>query len=213
MKRKALALTLILALLALAGVILKESTANFVPPPANTVINIETPQNIIYNVNTVPLNFTVETNLGLLYFYSLNGQERKPIDNITTISEELLPDWSRWWDGKTPIYRKMLIGTCLLSNLSKGWHNLTVYQIYPLSPEAPQEGNVVYSANVQFSVSDTANIPEFPSSIPSPAPTSSPEPQQEAEPFPTALVIASVASIITVSLTCTALFYFKKRER
>jgi hypothetical protein len=208
MKRTALVLAIISALLAsaLAGVtVIKEATANFVPPPANTVMTIETPQNITYNVNTVVLNFTVETNLGLLYFYSLDGQERKPIDNITTISEEPLPDWSRWWDGKTPIYRKMLIGTYLLSNLSEGWHNLTVYQIYPLSPEAPQEGNVVHSANVQFSVSDTANILELPSSTPSLAPTSSPEP------FPTTMVIAPMASVTVVGVGL--LVYFKKRKR
>jgi hypothetical protein len=160
----AVALTLALLALAVAGIqVVKEAKANFASPPANTVMTIENPQNTTYNVKTITLNFTVETNLGLLYFYSLDGQERKPIENITVVSQELLPDWANWWDGKTPIYRKVLRGTCVLPSLSDGWHTLTVYQIWPLTPEAPQDGNVVYSANAKFSIGNTTEIPELPS--------------------------------------------------
>jgi hypothetical protein len=209
MKRKALALTLIVALLASARItVVKEAKANFVSPPAKTVMTIETPQNITYNANTITLHFTVETNWAVPYFYSLDGQEWKPIDNITTVSKELLPDWERWWDGQTPIYRKTLVGTCVLSNLSEGGHDLTVYQIYIRYPDqTPQDGNLVHSANVQFSVGDKANIPESPSSQ---VTTKLSETQPEL--FPIELALGAFgAHMVIVSIGL--LVYFKKRRR
>ena len=175
------------------------------PPDPDTVMTIETPKNITYTVSPVTLNFTVETNLALRYFYSLDGQKREPIDNITTISEELLTDWPILWIDGTRWYRKTLIGTCLLQHLSEGEHSLTVYQIYPLSPQAPQEGNVIHSANIQFSVNKTANISELPFS---PSPT----PAGESNSFPSSLVIASVVVVAVVLTGLGLLLYGIKRK-
>jgi parallel beta-helix repeat protein len=55
-------------------------------------------------------------------------------------------------------------------------------------------------------------IPEFPSSTPLTESTSTPTPEpQQSEPFPTTLVIASVASVAVISVAL--MVYFKKRKR
>lgn len=144
--------------------------ANFYMPPANTVWNIQSPLNSTYSTNDITLNFTLETNLGLLYFYSLDGQERKGI-NTTTISLVPLPECTPFIDGSLWNRRTHQAST-QLPYLSAGTHNLTIYQIYPLSKDNPQNGNVVSQASIIFNI--TSNLP---TENPSPTtPTQSPTP-------------------------------------
>jgi hypothetical protein len=142
------------------------------------------PQNKTYNVNTITLNFYVETNTWLNFFYGLDGQKLEPIDNITIVSEELMNP------GRNPtIYRTTLKGGCILSNLSEGWHNITVYQIGDYPTGKPQDGEIINSASTQFKIA----IPP------------------ETAPFPTAPVAA--ASVATVAVVGVGLLvYFRKRK-
>jgi hypothetical protein len=58
-------------------------------PDINPNITIENPQNATYHVNTITLNFTIESNWGVYpCFYSLDGQKMEPIENLTVISRE-----------------------------------------------------------------------------------------------------------------------------
>jgi len=142
------------------------------------------PQNKTYNVDIITLNFYVETNTWLNFFYSLDGQKLEPVDNITIVSEELMNP------GRNPtIYRTTLKGSCILSNLSQGWHNITVYQISPYPTEDQQNGAIFHSANAKFLIA----IPPEPESFPA-----------------VPLAAASVATIVVVSVAL--LFYFRKRR-
>jgi hypothetical protein len=128
--------------------------ANPLPMPY-TNITIESPQNTTYPVNTTTFIFFVETDWLLPYFfYSLDGQQLKSIENMTTVSKERLNP-----DSNPPMYRRTLKGSCVLSNLSEGWHNITVYQIYSArgdySIEDPQNGEIIYSANAKFIIDTT----------------------------------------------------------
>ena len=217
MKRTALALTLMLTFLfaAVAGVQFANVVeANFFMPPADTVLEIEYPRNVTYDTNTIELRFSVETNLGVLYFYSLDGQERREA-NTTTVSQVPLPEYPPFIDG-TLWTRRTEHGIVLLPNLSKGAHTVTIYQIYPLSHETPQDGNVIASTTVTFDISTDPPL-QSPSPAPSPTPTPSPTPspspspqETEPEPFPPTLVFTFVVSIPVVGLGL--LVYFKKRH-
>ncbi len=161
-------LILISLVAAMQGVEVAE--ANFYMPPANTAWNIQSPLNSTYSTNNITLNFTVETNLGLLYFYSLDGQERKEI-NTTTISQVPLPEYPPFIDGSLWNRRTHQASTTL-PYLSAGTHNLTIYQIYPLSKDNPQNGNVVSQALIIFNITSNLSA-ENPSSA---SPTQSPPP-------------------------------------
>jgi len=134
-----------------AGIQTEAAKANFYMPPANTVWNIQNPLNSTYDTNYITLNFTLETNLGLLYFYSIDGQERKEI-NTTTISKVPLPEYSPFIDGSL-WNRRTEQGTAELPCLPEGTHELTIFQIYPLSKDNPQNGNVVSQALIRFNIS------------------------------------------------------------
>ncbi len=179
-------IALIIAIFALIGTIIvemkavEEANANFYMPPANTVWKIQYPLNSTYDSNNIVLRFTLETNLGLLYFYSIDGQERKEI-NTTTISKIPLPEYPPFIDGSL-WNRRTEEGTAELPYLSKGTHELIIYQIYPLSKDNPENGNVVSKAltifNVTSSLTMESPLPETnPTTswqIPNPSPTSSP---------------------------------------
>ncbi len=160
---------------------LEMAKANFYMPPANTVWTIEYPQNSTYNTNFFELRFRVETNLGLLYFYSLDDQPKREI-NTTTISSVPLPEYSPFIDG-TLWNRRTHQGTVELPYVPKGMHHLAIYQIYPLSPAQPENGNIVSQALVIFNVTSeapqspiaTAN-PSAASANPSTMPSKSPTP-------------------------------------
>jgi hypothetical protein len=93
-------------------------------PDLYTYLTLENPQNTTYNVNTLTLKFSAEFlsfSSSFNFSYALDAQEQKPIENITIISESGIPI-------NPGFYSKTLNGSCILSNLSEGWHNITVYQ-------------------------------------------------------------------------------------
>ncbi len=201
MKRTALALTLIwvLVISAVAGTqFVHLGRANFIPP-INPKITIENPQDTVYNVNTTSINFTAAANWNVVsYFYSWDGGEMKPINNMAIISQE--PAYPA---KNPPVDRTTLRGSVVLSNLTDGWHNVTFYQIHQHGPFwGPIEengalaelegGEILNSVTTTFKV-DTVNTA-------SKVDTS----------LPTAL---AVASIVTVAFAGVSLLvYFKKRK-
>jgi hypothetical protein len=189
--KKTLSMAIIISALFIslvAGVqVVKVAKANFYMPPANTVWNVQYPLNSTYDTNYITLRFTVETNLGLLYFYSIDWQERIEIDT-TTLSKVPLPEYSLFIDGSL-WNRRTDEGTSELPYLSKGTHELVIYQIYPLSKDNPENGNVVSKALAIFNVTSsfpienplpttnpttTSSQPLNPIIVPSPSPTQQP---------------------------------------
>jgi len=167
-------------------------------PPINPKITIENPQNTTYNINTITINFTAESNWGAYScFYSLDGSEMHPINNMTIISQEEANI------GKSPpVSRTTLRGSVVLSDLTDSWHNVTFYQINQQGPFWGQidaygnfveleEGEILNSVNTTFKV-DTS-FPKVDTS------------------FLTALVIASMVSVAFVG--AGLLVYFNKRKR
>ena len=140
--------------------------------PPDTVWHIEQPQNASYDTNYVAINFTVETNLGLLYFYSLDGQEKQEI-GTKTISTVPLPEYPPFMDGSLWTRRTFQAVPTQLPYLSKGNHTLTIYQIYPRSIEEPEKGNIVSQTLMNFEI--TSSLPEG-SPPPLTNPSSSPQP-------------------------------------
>lgn len=146
---KLAAIAVVLAILLITGVAgvssIKLVEANPFPPPI-TEITIENPQNTTYNVNTIVLFFSAESVYlnfpNSIFYYSLDGGERKLIVNRTTISQEFLPI-------NPGIYINNVTGNCTLDNLSEGWHNVTVYDIRHL----------IYSADAKFKIDTIA--PKF----------------------------------------------------
>jgi len=156
MKKTELAITLVLALLfsAVAGTqVVNLARANPIPP-MHTEITIEKPLNTTYNVNTLPLSFSVDTTFSRnSYFYSLDGEKSKQVENIEIVSQE---DINR---GKSPpIIRTVLNGSCALSNLSEGWHNVTVYQISYMIGVDPDYEIARFSKNIQFRIDTLPSV-------------------------------------------------------
>lgn len=155
-------------------------------PDINPNITIENPQNATYHVNTITLNFTIESNWGVYpCFYSLDGQKMKPIENLTVISRE---DANI---GKNPrVNRTTLKGNCVLSNLSEGGHNVTFYLITDREISlyrTYEKGEVLYSATAQFVIDSSGS-------------------------FPTVLAVGASGASVAI-LGIGMLFYFKKRNR
>jgi len=120
-------------------------------PELYTRLTIENPKNMTYNVNTVILNFSVES---LSFFrwrhfsYSLDGKELKRIANLTVDSEEFFP-------VSPGIYKENMTGNCVLPDLSEGLHNLTVYLIRDASTADGHYGETVPLANASFNIDTT----------------------------------------------------------
>jgi hypothetical protein len=187
MKRKALAFALILALLVsvVAGTLLVRLVkANGYPPTVDTEIEIDNPQNKTYTSNTITLKFYVwEAFSSPNFFYSLDGQEMKAIENMTLTNEFDLNA------GKNPsVVVANLRGSFVLSNLTEGRHNVTIYQIGNYPTGNPLNGEVINSASIQFMVATP----------------------QELKPFPTTLVATASASVAIVGVGL--LVYFKKHH-
>jgi hypothetical protein len=193
----------VLLVLSLGSSAREVAEANFYMPPAETVWTIQEPKNYNYGSNDLALNFTVETNLGLLYFYSIDGQEKQEIVT-NTISKVPLPQYPPFIDGSL-WDRRTEQGTTQLPYLSKGTHTLTIYQIYPRSPEKPEEGNVVSQTSVTFNI--TSNLPKdtlAPSTIPSPSP--SPQlPSPSITPKALNSIFSSGETFFTIIISVTAL--------
>jgi hypothetical protein len=125
MKKTAIALSLVITLL--CSMLVMTLFVNFGKanpfPMAGIEIALKNPQNITYNDNTISLVFTateVHLRSGISFSYVLDNQERKPVLNVTTVSEEMFP-------SNPPSYIKTMSGNLLLFNLSEGRHKISVY--------------------------------------------------------------------------------------
>jgi len=142
-----------------------------------------------YTTDTFTINFSVETNWSYYtFFYSLDGSEKMPIDNMIIVSKEGI-------SGHEPaMYKTILNGNCTLSSLSEGYHTLTVYQISHYSGD-PQYGGKTYSANTQFKINTTStphNNPSLTASLtPTTAAINTPTQQQTLKPTLTDNIIDS----------------------
>lgn len=202
MKRTAFALTLILALLfsAVAGAQFNNVKAETLGPlvwgppeypdyPEENRVTIFSPQNTTYSGNSIFVNFTVN---GFVYvpltsFYSIYdvgySLDEGPIEKITNLTYR-----NNTPSGSPAFYHVTYLGNLTLSGLQNGEHSLTIYQ--GRQYDEPDNRYQVYaSASANFAM----NTPLSP------------------EPFPTALVMASIAAVIVVGVVL--LVYFKKRKR
>jgi hypothetical protein len=118
--------------------------ANFIPQ-AYTEMTIENPDNMTYNLSTITLNFSAETNRMIYdFFYNLDEQDMERI-GMSIISQELENP-----AHNPQIYRVALKGSCVLSDLSEGLHSVSFYHIRLYSGEDPKNGEVLSSATVDF---------------------------------------------------------------
>jgi hypothetical protein len=160
--------------------------ANWAIPPDNVAITIQSPQNITYNTNEIPLNFTVERNVWHHTSYVLDDAVHVVTEFTTNFSVPVQDPGGlsyKRWTGQL---------NAVLSNLSDGFHTLIVreYVVYDWEPV-----HVVSSANVSFTVDTqsgaSANISPTPPVNPSPTPTTTPDafptrpPTQQPTPEPT----------------------------
>jgi len=94
--------------------------------PGYATISIQFPQEKTYNVNAVPLNFTVKTNMWLSYlssYYVLDGQAAVKVEQVNVTGQVAIRDDYPY----DPYTESTLEGSAVLPNLSDGWHNITVY--------------------------------------------------------------------------------------
>jgi len=186
MKRKTLALTFISAIFlsVMTGSQLSLTKANVFPfEPNNPIIIIESPTNSTYNVTSLTLNVTIKTMKTLF-------EGTDPAQNTTRVVTYSV-------DGESPIvitetsynYNSSLgsnvtfTGSAVLPELPDGLHNITVHAEYGYNPyDIHRESE----SSVYFTIDTTP-------------------------PFPTTLVIASVAAIAAVSVGL--LVFFRKRRR
>ena len=189
MKKTAVAATLVSALLfsAVSGTLLVDLVkANGYIPSPDTKIEIYCPQNKTYTNSTITLSFYVwQAFWWRDFYYSLDGQEMKVVENVATTDEYNLNT------GKNPpVIVANLRGSCVLGNLSEGWHNVTIYQIGDYPSGNPQNREVINSAYSQFRIA-TASKPE---------------------PFPV-VPVAAASAAVAVGASAGSLVYFRKRKR
>jgi hypothetical protein len=183
MKRTALALIMALLFSAVAGTILVKLISANPLPPVYPTITIDSPQNATFTGDSIVLNFTGQSNWDIYsYYYSVDGQSLKPVENVTIISQEEANI------GKNPnVNRTTVRGSCVLQNLSEGWHNVTIYNIatedFIWNFPQYQKGETMHQIEYSFRV-------------------------QEA-PLSTALITTAAVATTSVFL----LVYFKKRKR
>jgi hypothetical protein len=96
-------------------------------PDIDPVVTItsQSQQNVTYSVNTIAFNFTAKSNWDIYpIYYSLDGLDKVAVDNVSIIKQGV--------DGsKNPIFNfTTLGGSLVLSNLTQGWHNVTVCMVF-----------------------------------------------------------------------------------
>ena len=118
-------------------------------PSIDPNVVIESPQNATYIADTITFNFTAASNWGVYScYYSLDGGDMQPIDNLTIVSQEDINI------GKNPrVDRTTVRGSVVVSGLADGWHNMTIYQVYQYeSYEKYDTGDIMNSASITFLV-------------------------------------------------------------
>lgn len=205
MKRTALALTIILALLfsAMAGTLMVNlAQANPVVVPISD-LSLESPQNKNYVQNFVQVSFSYSildepvndhSSMQTSVSYVLDGFESVSVSNYKIVSNKL------------PNSISYLVNF-QIRDLPNGSHTLFVH----VSATA-DKGFTTFAASSEVV---TFTINANPSSInptPSPDPTINPTPSPDVQPFPITIVAtASVASVAVVGIGL--IVYFKKRRR
>ena len=188
MKRTAMALTLALTILIIfAAEMPFASLVRANPLPAiNPEIRIRSPKNTTYIVNTIVLNFTASSTwISSSIAYSLDGSDKIAVNTATVSREDANI-------GKNPaIYRTTVQGACALSNVSRGWHNITLFMICENKKfsyyETYFKGDVIASKSVSFFVGAPVVNPFMPA------------------------IVHSVVTVIGIG--AGMLVYFKKRRR
>ena len=175
-KKTLLTIAFISALLfsVLAGtVFIKLSNANPLPP-VDPTITINSPQNATFTGDYIILNFTGQSNWNVYsYYYSLDNQSLKLVENITIISQEEANI------GKNPsVNRTTVKGSCILLNLANGWHNVTICNIatedFAWNFPQYQKGETMHQIGYFFKIQE--------------------------EPLPTALIAVAIVATISVGL-------------
>jgi len=137
MKRTALALTLFLTLFSVTFGVQAVKVAKANPTiyikPLYCRISIQSPQNRTYNTEPILLNFTVKINREVFdsypFFYILDGQSSVEVEEIQVIGQERISNDvpASGNISYAPYTEYSLRGQAVLSSLSDGRHNLTVF--------------------------------------------------------------------------------------
>jgi hypothetical protein len=184
MKNKECLITLVpaLLLLAMAGTIPVNLASANPLPPVDPSISIDNPQNTTFTGSVLVLNFTGQSNWNIhSYYYSVDSQILKPVENITIILQEEANI------GKNPnVTRTTVQGSCILQNLSKGWHNVTIYNVatkkFIWNFPQYQKGETMCQTEYSFRITE--------------------------EPISPALITITIVATLSV----VVLVYFKKRK-
>jgi hypothetical protein len=185
MKRAlALALPLVIFISLVAGLHdAKVAEANFVPSSPSIIFDSPL-ENRTYTTNSIWLNITLKTwfdpgNASRIVECSLDGKENITIPLVSEVYEDTF---------------STVTGSLLLSDLSEGFHRITVY------------ATNLFLAFGDYSTSDSKTI-NFLIELPEPAPS----PESQIEPLPSSLVFT--ASVGTALLALGLLAYLKQRKR
>jgi hypothetical protein len=187
MKRRVLALTLVLALLfsVLVGMCLVDDAVC----GDTLIVVVNSPQNRTYTSNDVSVSISASDPQGHIgpesVAYSVDGG---PQIVIATVQ----------------VGMHSLNGSAVLS-LANGTHSIVGVGITWFNGT----DGVFYSSPVYFTVNSASGYSPTPVLSPSPEPSLSPEPQAS-EPFPTVLVVA--VSLVIVAVAAGLLVYFRKRK-
>jgi hypothetical protein len=166
MKRAAMALTLSLTILIIFTAEMPlVSLVRANPLPAiNPKIRIRSPKNTTYIGNTIVLNFTASSTwISSSISYSLDDSDKIAVNTTTVLQEDANI-------GKNPaIYRTTVEGTCALSDVSRGWHNITLFMICENEKfsyyETYFKGDIIASKNVSFFVGSPIDNPSIPAIV------------------------------------------------
>lgn len=171
----------------------------FFPPEPNTdppIITVQSPHNITYHVNDIPLNFTITQpdSWNQVYIHEVSYQ----LDSKTNTMWKMMPIQP----PTQPTTQQFL----MLYGLSMGGHtlqiNVTAYSIYDPVQSVDWHLTSEYWMNAIRTISFTVDAGPYPSPSPSPQET-------EPEPFPT-WILAPVVSLAIVGIGLV--IYFRKRS-
>jgi hypothetical protein len=171
MKKRALALTLIVELVLLAVIVQRVSLAKANPFFKDNYcdISIHSPQNMTYDNGNIILDFTVKTLDNIPpsydYFYSLDGQDIQSsvkVEDVQIVSEEEITN-----ESIVPYTETTLMGEVELPLLTSGSHSIRVFSGHFVNGKINYITADPYSATANFivisgSVSPSPKITPFP---------------------------------------------------